>query len=148
MNTNHFFAIDRILSQYTILSKKETSNKYVDLYWAIKNCIFKHELPHDWILPSTRVLCEALGVSRTTVIKAYELLLLEKIVISKPGSGNRINYLNTKYEGSRSATRVQIDSDLYPQISDKSKSFLENRGFKPSFFRAICFSYLRSCGGF
>lgn len=127
MNTNHFFAIDRILFQYTILSKKESSNKYVDLYWAIKNCILKHELPHGWVLPSTRVLCEALSVSRTTVIKAYELLLLEKIIISKPGSGNRINYLNTKFEDSRSATRVQIDSDLYPQISDKSKSFLKNR---------------------
>ena len=127
MNTNHFFAIDRIRTQYTILSKKETSNKYVDLYWAIKNCILKYELPHDWLLPSTRVLCEALGLSRTTVIKAYELLLLEKIILSRPGSGNRINYLNTNKREIRSASRIQKDSDLYPQISDKSKSFLKNR---------------------
>ena len=126
MNTNQFFSIDRIRSQYTILSKKETSNKYADLYWAIKNCIIQYELPHDWLLPSTRILCEALGVSRTTVIKAYELLLLEKIIISKPGSGNRINYSNANSEDRRSASRVQTNLDLYPQISDKSKSFLKN----------------------
>ena len=127
MNTNHFFAVDRIRSQYTILSKNVNSHKYVDLYWAIKNCILKYELPHDWLLPSTRLLCKSLGVSRTTAIKAYELLLLEKIIISKPGSGNRINYLKSKLEDKRVASPIQPNSNLYPQISEKSKSFLKNR---------------------
>ena len=127
MNTNHFFAVDRIRSQYTILSKNVKSHKYVDLYWAIKNCILKYELPHDWLLPSTRLLCKSLGVSRTTAIKAYELLLLEKIIISKPGSGNRINYLKSKLEDKRISSPIQPNSNLYPQISEKSKSFLKNR---------------------
>ena len=38
-------------------------------------------------LPSTRRLSEQLGISRNTVVRAYDLLLMEGIVESRPASG-------------------------------------------------------------
>lgn len=42
-------------------------------------------------LPSTRRLAEALGVSRTVVVGAYEQLLGEAFLDSAPGSGTRVS---------------------------------------------------------
>src|SRR5437660_12076296 len=38
-------------------------------------------------LPSSRRLCEQLAISRNTVVRAYDVLLMEGIVESRPASG-------------------------------------------------------------
>jgi GntR family transcriptional regulator/MocR family aminotransferase len=125
MNTNHKFAINRVQKEYEIQKKIKPFNKYIVVYRAIKKCILNTELPNDWIIPSTRVLADELNVSRTTVIKAYELLLLEKIIISKLGSGYKVNYDNS--EAIKINTKLtKHDSELYPPISDKGQSYLNN----------------------
>ena len=90
MNTNNKFALDRIRKEY------EKSNfekiKYIKLHKAIKQCILNIELPNGWLLPSTIILADELKISRTSVLKAYELLSLEKLISSKTGSGNKIKY--------------------------------------------------------
>jgi len=125
MNTNYLFTIERIKKSLNRVEKSKQINKYILLYVAIKDCIQKIELPHDWVLPSTRILAEELAISRTTVVKSYELLQLEKLVVSKTGSGFKISYdisdKNTAHE-----KKSVIDSDLYPEISSKGKSFLNN----------------------
>ncbi|UOB16480.1 PLP-dependent aminotransferase family protein [Abyssalbus ytuae] len=125
MNTSYKFAIQRILTEYLSQQQKKPHNKYIVLYRAIKKCIHNLELPHDWLLPSTRILAGELDLSRTTVIKAYELLLLEKLIISKPGSGNRINYQNIA-EKSGGSKKKLIDAGIYPEISHKGQSYLKN----------------------
>jgi GntR family transcriptional regulator/MocR family aminotransferase len=125
MNTNHKFAILRIQNEYAIEVKLKPYNKYIVVYRAMKNCIHKVELPNDWILPSTRVLAEELDLSRTTVIKAYELLLLEKLITSKTGSGYRVNYYRANVTKIATGT-VKIDRELYPKISQKGQSYLNN----------------------
>lgn len=127
MNTNHKFAILRIQNEYNIQKKSKPFSKYIAIYRAMKNCIHKIELPDDWLLPSTRVLAEELHLSRTTVIKAYELLLLEKLIISKTGSGYRVNYDSVKVP-KISIEAPKIDSVLYPPISSKGESYLGNIG--------------------
>jgi GntR family transcriptional regulator/MocR family aminotransferase len=124
MNTNSTFALERIQTAFLNLHSEETqTNKYIHLYKAIKWCIQNQELPENWIIPSTRHLSDALKLSRTTVIKAYELLQLEKLIAARAGSGYRVqpreltsNLLNT-YPPTNSA---------YPSLSEKGAAFFEN----------------------
>lgn len=126
MNTNHTFAIDRIASSYSKQIKKKEKNKYIVLYLAIKDCIVKVELPHQWVLPATRILAEEMNLSRTTVVKAYELLSLEKLIIPKIGAGYRVNFILEDSSQTNSNKTNTFDSNLYPQLSEKGQAFLNN----------------------
>jgi len=44
---------------------------------------------HDDLLPSTRLLASMLGVSRNTVVVAYELLMADDLAVGQRGSGVR-----------------------------------------------------------
>jgi GntR family transcriptional regulator/MocR family aminotransferase len=46
-------------------------------------------LAHDSRLPSTRLLASMIGVSRNTVVVAYELLMADGLVEGRQGSGVR-----------------------------------------------------------
>ncbi|MDP5093590.1 MAG: PLP-dependent aminotransferase family protein [Polaribacter sp.] len=123
MNTSYAFTIERIKNSLEKQQKKSHKNKYILLYKAIKDCIKTIELPHDWALPSTRILADELAISRTTVLKSYELLQLEKLIVSKTGSGFKINYdISDKKDAE--TTQQPIDTDRYPEISSQGKSFL------------------------
>jgi GntR family transcriptional regulator / MocR family aminotransferase len=123
MNTNYAFTIERIKKSLEKQQKKSHKNKYILLYKAIKDCITTIELPHDWALPSTRILADELAISRTTVLKSYELLQLEKLIVSKTGSGFKINYDISDKKDAETAQQP-IDTDRYPEISSQGKSFL------------------------
>lgn len=126
MNTSYKFAINRIHKEYFNQEKFKPYTKYVVLYRSIKQCILNHELPHDWLLPSTRILAQELDLSRTTTNKAYELLQLEKLILSKAGSGNKVNYdssINSEKEISKKKSSNKM---LYPTISQKGISYLKN----------------------
>jgi len=125
MNTNYKFTVERIRKSLKDESSKVKTNKYIQLYKAIKKCILNVELPHNWVLPSTRYLAEELGFSRTTIIKSYELLLLEKLIISKQGSGYKVNFENSINTNERAA-KSQNNSHSYPKLSSKGESFLNN----------------------
>ena len=60
---------------------------YEQLYAAIAGAIREGALRHGEKLPSKRALCASLGVSRSTVETACELLLAEGYVESRPRSG-------------------------------------------------------------
>jgi GntR family transcriptional regulator/MocR family aminotransferase len=125
MNTNNEFAIQRIIKQYALTLPAGSSAKYSLLYRAIKTCIIKRELPDDWIMPPTRTLSVAMNLSRTTVLKAYELLLLERLIIARRGSGNRVNHKNTEFIKKKESTQT-LENNAYPEISQKGKSYLQN----------------------
>ena len=125
MNTNYKFAINRIQKEYLNQEKIKPFNKYVVLYRSIKQCILNNELPHDWLLPSTRILAQELEISRTTTNKAYELLQLEKLILSKAGSGNRVNH-NSSRNSEIEINKKYINKSLYPSISQKGVSYLNN----------------------
>ncbi|NCT10769.1 MAG: PLP-dependent aminotransferase family protein [Flavobacteriia bacterium] len=124
MNTNYIFAIERIQKEFA----KNTSEKiiYISLYKAIKQCILNTELPNGWLLPATRILANALKISRTSVLKAYELLILEKLIVSKSGSGNKINYHPEEKIKQQQHTSLPDFSSKYPEISEKGISYLKN----------------------
>ena len=60
---------------------------YEQLYAAVAGAIRDGALRSGEKLPSKRALCASLGVSRSTVETAYELLLAEGYVESRPRSG-------------------------------------------------------------
>lgn len=126
MSTNHHFALHRIQKEFDLQKNIKPINKYIVLYRSMKQCIHKIELPNDWLLPSTRVLSEFLGLSRTTVIKAYELLLLERLIVSKTGSGYRVQYEISKKVASPTKINHELNNELYQNISSKGQSYLNN----------------------
>lgn len=124
MNTNHKFAIERITKEFQ--KQRNEKHKYIELYRAIKQCILNVELPNDWLLPSTRELATELKLSRTTVLKAYELLQLEKLITSKPGSGNKINFSPEAELNNLTTKKSTTNKFNYPKISDQGQSYLKN----------------------
>lgn len=125
MNTNHKFASDRIFIYFQKELKTNKGSKYILLYKAIKSCILNMELPFGWTLPSTRSLAEDLLVSRTTVLKTYELLVLEKIIQAKPGSGYKTNFsLDTSAQ--KEINPFKYCEFKYPEISEKGRSYVKN----------------------
>ena len=127
MNTNFKFAIERIQEAFLIQLKTKPTNKYIVLYYAVKQSIINNDLPHDWLLPSTRVLAEELKLSRTTINKTYELLHLEKLILSKPGSGYWVNYVNSIQTKTTTNEAIAIFNErLYPKVTEKGLSYLKN----------------------
>lgn len=100
-------------------------NIYIKLFSSIKNAIIIHALKHGQKLPPSRVLAGDLNISRSTVVKAYELLLLENYVYSIQGSGYYIKPVKTK------KNQVNIQSNIknynYPSLSKRAKSFSVNK---------------------
>ncbi|MEY3984234.1 MAG: hypothetical protein RL160_1793 [Bacteroidota bacterium] len=87
MHTSLNFALQLISEAYAKEAGSGSKFRYLDLYRAVKSCISRQEIPPNWRLPSSRQLAERLGLSRTTVNTAYELLLLEKLIAARAGSG-------------------------------------------------------------
>jgi GntR family transcriptional regulator / MocR family aminotransferase len=126
MHTNLSFAIGRIRAEIQNLDQGIAELRYLLVYKAIKNCIQRNELPENWMIPSTRSLAMALQLSRTTIIKAYELLLLEKLIIARAGSGYRVYRLpSTQAKAERSA---DLEPFQYPTLSERGEAFLNNIG--------------------
>ena len=66
---------------------------YRQLYEAIRQAILSGHLASGTRLPSSRVLANTLGISRSTVVVAFELLLNEGYVLGQVGKGTWVNSL-------------------------------------------------------
>jgi GntR family transcriptional regulator / MocR family aminotransferase len=58
---------------------------------ALKHEILTGRFAAGSVLPATRTLATAIGVSRNTAIAAYELLCAEQLVVARPGSGTHVS---------------------------------------------------------
>lgn len=66
---------------------------YRQIYNQLRQAILEHRLGAGARLPSTRALASALGVSRNTVLKAYEALAADALLAARRGSGTRVSVL-------------------------------------------------------
>ena len=71
----------------TLENKNGDAPLYRQIYKAIRKAILSGEFPSQMRLPATRVLAERLGVSRITVVNAYEQLFAEGYLEGKTGAG-------------------------------------------------------------
>ena len=81
--------MDKSLSAELIRSRFEgaagESRSQTTLYLLIRRLILDGELPPGCPLPPTRVLTSELGLSRSTVVRAYEKLQVEGYLQSRGG---------------------------------------------------------------
>jgi GntR family transcriptional regulator / MocR family aminotransferase len=86
---------------FIILDEKSKFPLYRQIYETIRRSILSGEFHSGKQLQSSRVLAKQLGISRLTVINAYELLLAEGYLQSRNGAGTYVaehlpeEFLNT-----------------------------------------------------
>ncbi|WP_282017026.1 PLP-dependent aminotransferase family protein [Salegentibacter mishustinae] len=97
---------------------------YHNLYKSLKTAILKRSLPPESKLPPTRILAKDLGISRSTVLKAYEILTLENFIESIIGSGYYVR--SPKEKKLNLSFELQRKEGKHPEISNRAQSFLEN----------------------
>ncbi len=97
---------------------------YQKLAFSFKKAILNKQLRTGEKLPPTRLLASDLSVSRSTVLKAYEILCIEKYARAVQGSGYYVENIQQKKIkiSPPSATR----KNSKPGISSRAKSFKKN----------------------
>lgn len=118
------FNIKSILKNNGFGNKNDYDNIYIHLFDAIKKAILNKTLIEGIKLPPSRVLAEDINVSRSTVLKAYDLLVLEKYVNSIPGSGYYISASRSKKI--KHQLKTPNKRRKYPGISERGISFKKN----------------------
>jgi DNA-binding transcriptional regulator YhcF (GntR family) len=63
---------------------------YRQIYNELRRAILRGKLSAGARLPSTRVFARSLGVSRNTILNAYESLLADGLIVARRGSGTRV----------------------------------------------------------
>lgn len=97
-------------------SPEDTSPLYVQLARQLAADIRAGTYRVDQALPSERVLCESLGVSRITARKAIDVLVEQGLVVRRHGSGNFI------------APRIEQPTSKLASFSEE----LRQRGYVPA----------------
>lgn len=103
-----------MINIFSDINKNTSIPLYIQVYESIKSRILTKEIASNEKLPSLRNLADSLGVSITTVELAYEQLLVEGYIFSKPKSGyfvNKISSSNHNFE----STSLEISTDISPQ---------------------------------
>jgi GntR family transcriptional regulator/MocR family aminotransferase len=76
-----------------LIQLDETKVLYRQIYEAIKGRILGGALPTNSKMPSSRLLADRLGVSRNIVLLAYDQLMAEGYLVSRPGAGTFVGIL-------------------------------------------------------
>ena len=88
------------------LSLDKEGTLYDQIARAIRLAVLEGRIVAGSRLPSTRALAAALGVSRKSVLQAYELLCAEGLAIARAGSGTRVARLI--YPAARIVTGAEV----------------------------------------
>lgn len=83
------------------LPQKGSRQRLAALHGQLRAAILDGRLASGLRLPATRVLAHALGVSRNTVVAAYELLLGEGYIVARQGAGNFVANLVVRRDDRR-----------------------------------------------
>jgi DNA-binding transcriptional regulator YhcF (GntR family) len=82
---------------------------YRQIYDQLQRAILEQKLPAGARLPSTRALARALGVSRNTVLNAYEMLVADALLAARRGSGTHVSAPSGKSRPLATPTRRPFD---------------------------------------
>ena len=100
---------------------------HVQLYQKLRELILDGILPGEQRLPSSRVLAEELGISRTTVLTVYDRLTSEGLVYSKTGAGSYVSgFLAERQQALENVARTRSREALAsPSLSKAFESMYE-----------------------
>ncbi len=113
--------LNGVLFTQNFTRQNDGRSLYLKLYDSIVQAILDKKLVQGDSLPPSRLLAKDLGLSRSTVIKAYDILNIENYIISIQGSGYFINDIKSKKIRHRVRT-VKRKGD-YPTVSKKAQQF-------------------------
>jgi DNA-binding transcriptional regulator YhcF (GntR family) len=74
-----------------IITPKSSCPLYCQVYNQLRQAILEQKLPAGTRLPSTRAFARTLGVSRNTVLNAYEALVADALLAGRKGSGTHVS---------------------------------------------------------
>jgi GntR family transcriptional regulator/MocR family aminotransferase len=97
--------------------------KYQWIYNALKQAILASDLPHGSDLPPTRALAEAMGISRSTILKVYDLLKLEGLLLATIGSGHTVHVPSAAQHTPRISPAAEYQ---YAEVSEAAAAFHKN----------------------
>lgn len=118
INIVNFIKDDLFYKKY-----KNNQPKYLIIKDALRNIIEQNKILTGTKMPSSRSLAELLKVSRSSIIKAYELLIFEGLIEAKKSSG----YIILEKIKEDVNIKDKIDPEIkYPSISDTGKNFQSN----------------------
>ena len=80
----------RALFPHFALDRTSPEPLHRQLEGALRRAVHDGALPAGAALPSTRALADTLGVSRNTVVTAYDELTAEGLLIARSGSATRV----------------------------------------------------------
>jgi len=89
---------------------------YRQIYNQLRQAILKRKLPVGARLPSTRALARTLGVSRNTVLNAYEALVADALLAARKGSGTHVSTPSNKIRPL--ATPMRRPFDLWAALRE------------------------------
>ncbi|SIS97182.1 PLP-dependent aminotransferase family protein [Neptunomonas antarctica] len=81
---------DDLFIPLSIQRDNDSQSKYAALYEHIKDAIFSNRLKPNEKLPSSRYLSKQMGISRNSVLTAYELLQAEGFLETRNGAGTYV----------------------------------------------------------
>lgn len=110
---------NRIKEAFLAFTKTEKAGSFL-LYTVIRQLIEQGQIPFEAKLPPTRLLADSLAIARSTVVKAYDLLVENRYTSASQGSGYQVIY-----EKKETIKTTEIPAG-FPDISDIGKSFLNN----------------------
>lgn len=73
------------------LDRSSREPLHSQLYRQLAELLRDGEIDREARLPSTRAMAKLLGLSRNTVIMAYDALVADDLIRAKRGSGMRVN---------------------------------------------------------
>jgi DNA-binding transcriptional regulator YhcF (GntR family) len=89
---------------------------YSQIYDQLRNAILEQRLLAGARLPSTRALARTLGVSRNTVLNAYEALVADALLAARKGSGTHVSMHSDKIR--LLATPMRKSFDLWAALRE------------------------------
>ena len=89
---------------------------YRQVYNQLRQAILEQKLPAGARLPSTRALARTLGVSRNTVLNAYEALVADALLEARKGSSTHVSMPSDKVPSL--ATPMRRIFDLWAAIRE------------------------------
>ena len=118
--------LDRIMWKFEVDSQVSVAKGvslplYHRIYLKLKDIIAASEIPVGSMMPPSRLLAQSLGVSRSTIVKSYDLLKVEGFIESAQGSGHRVKPLLEPVQPVKSKNEFE-----YPKLSELGNSFVKN----------------------
>lgn len=110
------------------LPARGSRQRLMALHGQLRAAILDGRLKAGLRLPATRVLADALGVSRNTAVAAYDLLLGEGYIVARPGAGNFVADLVVRREISRATPNKERPED---RLSPYWRSFTSMPALTP-----------------